>query len=419
MAAPIRADLVGPLSGLAAAQRAFFFLLIAQSALLPLVPDKLTFQTASFSATFGVLWLFWLTQPCRDSTSRRASLALGLFLLAVFFSCPIAIANGTSFGEWLRGCTPFLFLSIFYTLASARGATDALFILNALQGAALVWAVKILVVSSGQLSFLFSGTLDRLTYVTLDTLIPFGLLGFIVSLYNPSRFARRWRVVCVALFAFLILACAYRSQIVLCALATLGHPRLRRYFPLIALVAVVASTLPLGEVFPTSDVGPFGSVASRFHRLSEIRRFEDLGTRAHEIRCAFGLFLESPIWGNGLGCPVPTYYVYESAYHRYIHNVWLYLLMDMGLIGLTFYVLFLVKSLRPTAGSDLDPQAKALSRAQRCARMSIVGLILYATCQAAFRGIQFNLMLAALSIVATSTSSDTSASPAYRIQARG
>lgn len=386
--------------GLSITQRALFFLVIVQSALLPLVPDEWNIQSIGFAATFAMLWIVSLGNATIATTARWAGIALGMFFISVFFSYPIAVTNGIPSAEWLRGCVPFSFLSTFFVLGTAKGEEDSLFILDSLQIAALCWAVKILVVSAGDVNSLLSGAIARLTYVTLDTLIPFGFLGFILSLYNPSSFASRFRAGFIALFGVLVFACAYRSQIVLCAAATVAHPQIYRRLPVVGL-AVLLLIVPFGAVVSWSESSMLSNIAARFERVSEIRTFDDMGTRAHELRSALSLFLASPIYGNGLGCPVPGVYTGESDYYRSIHNVWFYLLMDLGLIGCGSYVLFVIASLWRHGENRAHPRLNEYVRARRCAKIVMGVLLLYTSCQAAYRGIQFNLMLAAAAVVAT------------------
>ncbi len=386
--------------GLSAAQRTLFFLVIIQSALLPLVPDELTIQSAGFAVTFAVLWIVSLGSATIASTGRWAGIALGLFLVSVFVSYPTAVGNGIPSFEWLRACIPFLFLSAYFVLGTAKGEADSLFILDCLQIGALFWAAKILFLSAGNLNSLLSGSLARLTYVTLDTLIPFGFLGFVLSLYNPSPFATRYRAAFLTLFGFLVLACAYRSQIILCTAVVIIHPRIRRHLLAAGLVLLLLMA-PLSTLIAVSDLPLMSNITLRFERLSEIRDFDDLGTRAHELRFAYTSFLDSPIFGNGLGCPVPGVYTGDSDYYRSIHNVWLYLLMDLGLIGCCFYVLFILASLGTNDRNESSPKLEIYARARWCAKLATGALLLYASCQAAYRGIQFNLMLAAMTAVAT------------------
>src|SRR5207237_1995184 len=113
------------------------------------------------------------------------------------------------------------------------------------------------------------------------------------------------------------------------------------------------------------------------------------------VETLYGLkkFSEAPLVGKGLGFPVPlTVNQFgvqdpgppgESDHVGYLHNVWVYLGMDLGVVGLMAYVVFfgaaVLAGLRRGGLSDDALLASAVT---------VLALLIYFTVEAAFREIQ-------------------------------
>jgi O-antigen ligase len=243
-----------------------------------------------------------------------------------------------------------------------------------------------------------TGRLGRLTYACMDTLIPFGMIGYLVTLTNPSpRFARyRWFL--LPMFALFVVICAYRSHIVICALATVivlwrRHPAI-----LVRALGGCAALVAVACWFAGDAIwAVWGNVWARFQGSDS----DGLGTRAWEIQYAWEQFLASPIWGQGLGHQIPIDVVHDlsdslSAHLEedsvgYMHNVWMYMLMDLGLTGMLSY-LFAFAS--PMCGAWRAMKRRGrYEDLQFCLFLTLGLMLLYTSCQAAFRLIQFNVVL--------------------------
>lgn len=383
-------------------QRVLLRASIICSALMSYVPDSVSFFNVSFVGFCGLFFLVSLPVLSARLLQQRAASAL-LFFFALFaFNFPVALSEETGVGEWVRGAIPFVFLSVHLGLVPVDMRKDGEFILNTLHLAAIAWAVKILILAGPALSSVIFGSVGRLTLLVEDTLIPYGLTGFLLSLFNPSPVARRWQWVTLPTFLILVVLCGYRSQLIICGIATLLYLKRARVATTLIWGAfglmVLAPTLP---ALLNNSLGQ--TLEKRFARATE----EQGGRRFKEVEFALDSAFDSPLLGKGLGYPIPTWVIQEEMERvgtsriAYIHNVWAYLLMDFGFPGFFAYVVFIGSPMWHgwRAGRRTDHH----STIRYCAAVTLAFLMIYTTCQAAFRGIQFNLMLALLTAVAAHT----------------
>ncbi len=310
---------------------------------LPLVeitPLENPYVFAVFVVFTGLMIVFNL----KDGVTKKGG---GIFFPAllsasILFSLPVAYLNGTDPMDWfMRGAVPFLFFLIFYIFAFAK---DDVFIIRMLFYAGLVWAAKVLVLVA------ISDTLfaQRYTTVTKDLLVPFNLLGLAIVLYYPQYLPKLMRWLGLLAFVLMTLMAGYRSQ-----------------FGIVFLMVMiyVFRDLSRGRAFAAASVLTIGSAAV-FYFLSTptgeyfigrltggVEATADWGRYA-EIRFALDKFLMSPVFGVGLGTPIPTgvtfagreAYVqglvtrYGAGYNvTYMHNIVMYCLMNLGLFGTFAY----------------------------------------------------------------------------------
>jgi len=222
-------------------------------------------------------------------------------------------------------------------------------------------------------------------------------------------------VVLIAVLLAVIIATGYRSQAILVALLWVVYvarqPRRRRFGLTIASLAIAGALL--GWLVSS----PFGE--------TYLARFEDLqdelrSQRAVEPLYGYSKFSEAPILGKGLGFPVPLAVnqfgatepvsVATSDHVGYLHNVWIYLCMDLGLLGLVAYLAFFAASIRTglKSGASAGDATVAVS-------VTVATLLLYFTVEAAFREIQMNFLLGSLCAVLAKTERPT----AQRVPAAG
>lgn len=374
---------------------------IILSALMSYVPDEIHWTSVAFSLAFGLLFLCNVLAPSPGLLRAPTAKYLLLFFAAVAVSFPNAMVNGVSPSAWLRGAIPFVFLSTHFFAGPVDDRVDARYLIDTLQIAAAVWAAKILLIAAPELGHVASGSIGRLTYIAEDTLIPYGLLGFVLSLFNPSPVARKWQRVSAAIFLFIIILCGYRSQLLICGVVFLIY--LVRSNATTALSWILAFAV-LAPVAGTAFSPAFaGGIARRFQSVFE----EGAESRRYlEVRFAAESAMNNLALGNGLGAPVPID-AFDPGYNldwanteavAYIHNVWFYFLMDLGVPGMLFFCAFVFLPLWCSWRSRRSDDEHSCLRV--CAGVAIAALLAYTSCQAAFRGIQFNLMLATLTAVA-------------------
>jgi hypothetical protein len=383
--------------------RVLYFTMMVAAGVMPLVPDEISFFSVFFVAAFAA-W-FFAALPTRlqrkKPRGRTTAIALTVFFASILISFPVAVSNSVPPGEWIRGALPFSFLLV-YLLFPALTSKDSKFILGTLVFTVLCWLVKNLGRSLGE--FLGGGA-SRITYLNADFGIPFALVGLPLLLFFASRRRPLTSMVLGFCLLLLVIATGYRSQAILALLLWLAYvawqsPRRR--------LILGASTLAVGAtaftIFASSTFG--GEYLSRYQDLEG----EVTSSRAVEALYAVQKFRQSPVLGKGLGFPIPVainrFGVTDPApsdqpdHVGYIHNVWLYLLMDLGVIGLAAYLALFGSAVM--AGLRRKPREDA----QVAAAATVAVLLLYFTVEAAFRVIQVNLVLGSLCAVLAKSEAD-------------
>lgn len=381
------------------------YLLCCTSGLLSFAPSPLEPFSLIFLCASGFAFFVVLSRGVHLPGRRIAANCLLLFLVSCFFSFFTAAWHGTPVGLWARGLAPFLILAAFWVAAPLASLNTAIDYLNAIQAGCLIWAAKVCVLGWSVLPSVLAGSLGRLTYAVPSTLVPYGIIGLTITLFNPSDFAKRVRLPAAFLFGFLILACGYRSQIAIAAIVSFVW-LLRRSVPLALMALVVCGLLASAAFHVMEDTAFF---------QSKIERFEDTlnegvsSRRMLEAKFAFDAFSESPFVGKGLGYQVPVDAIetnhdlgwVEASSVGYLHNIWLYLLMDLGVVGVMLYagMVFapLLNGLRFWRSNQLG------SSVRFCVAMVIFSTITFSSFQACFRSIQVNLVLGIMVAIASSS----------------
>jgi O-antigen ligase len=367
------------------------------AAVMPVIPDRLTVRTVLFSLCFGAFGVSWLLRLVEGEARLRltpAAWALAAFFALALLSYPVGRAHGVTTTEWLRGAIPFVFLGVFLMLPGLKAA-DRGPLINTLHLACLAWAVKSFLVMTTYWKPLYAGAARRLTMLDFDLILPYGLIGFILTLLNPDPRFARWRVWLLAPFTVLVVGSGYRSMSALCVAAFLFYllreRSWRRRFAAAGMVVACAwltTTMLRGGVLPQN----LKTTGAQNRADSE---------RSVELRHAWQSFRQSVVVGNGLGYGIPAQAV-ELRMNRekvgYVHNVWVYMLMDLGVLGLIAYASFVALPLWRAwrRRRRFGPSARACLIA---AGVVLVMLMAFTTVEATFRLIQFNLILATLAAV--------------------
>ena len=393
--------------GLRPEVRALLMATVLTAALMPAVPDEVVPSTVLFTAAFVLLAAVSLTQRVAERGTwlpTPAVLFLGGFFVSIALSYSVAASNGVAAATWMRGAAPFAFLSVLLFLP-VLSPSDVRLVFGALYVSCCLWAIKVLAMN---LPEFIAGEATRFTALTMDVQLPYDVIGLTLTLFVPFIGRRRASWVLGALFAAIIIATGYRSRLLLMLIA-LGvwvwqRPSKARF----ALVGAAA----LGAI------GAFGGLllSDSAFWADYSRRFSELGeeagsARAAEIAYGLAMFARSPVVGNGLQFPVPIAVTYFGRPDSdigdlgstvgYLHNVWVYLLMDLGVIGLLAYLGCFAAALWQARRSE-GPSLRVSNKFAAVALIAV--LLLYFTVEAAFRQVQMNLILGlAVAVLAKST----------------
>jgi len=315
------------------------------AALMSLVPapdDPLTLLfILALVSLFTVNLVEFLSCPVMEF--RLADTFLVGFLLLCLFSYFTAYSFGTSFADWTRAAVPFGFMAFFW-LVRIDDKDDVTFAIDAILTSCLIWSIKIVFVSAYAFLDDQSNILSRLTFATVDAALPFGIIGCICSLYLSGGIYVRFRYLMFIYFLVFVIAVGYRAQIfiLLCVMgAYLFELQWRNR---LIFLSILLASLAVGSV-ALRDVPAVALLSERIVNIGE-----DSADSARQLERKFGLaqFYESPIVGKGLGFQVPAELSFNddiaallSTTDRdtvgYLHNILVYLLMDLGLVGLTLY----------------------------------------------------------------------------------
>ncbi|MUT69304.1 hypothetical protein GOM41_02295 [Pseudomonas stutzeri] len=221
----------------------------------------------------------------------------------------------------------FLFFTVFWndTRLTDKAAYDLAWL------ASVFWLVKIFLFHAFDIFRVLSGELARLSYVVSDVLIPFGLVGFVLTLYKGGV-RGAVRLLLLAGFGGVIILSGYRSQFLMMVAVLLFYLRVWRN--LLGMGLALVLFLIIGFLYFEG----FLVVEVLVNRMSSSAGDS---VRGAELDFAFSKFYESPIFGLGLTVPVPVEltrpdYVagfFEKDTVPYIHNFFGYFLMNTGAIG--------------------------------------------------------------------------------------
>ena len=148
-----------------------------------------------------------------------------------------------------------------------------------------------------------------------------------------------------------------------------------------------AIVLPLAAAFfllPTDFV-------SRGFRIGYSQK-GSIDTRVQENTLALGYIETAPVLGHGVGFKFDTNGLYyDVASVSYVHNSFLYLMMDCGVWGLLYFfpAYFACRRTRKLRHTEYGPEVQGVV-------LSLVGLIIFSVGFVVVRLIQFNVIYAVL-----------------------
>lgn len=266
-----------------------------------------------------------------------------LFLLyLVFCNSFISIFSGNYFSSFFRAVVPFLFF-VFYLFFYNDDEFDDLTIYDLVWLSSFFWLLKIFIFSFSDILLVLSGELARLSYTVDDVLVPFGVIGVVLTLYKKDlQVLFRW--ILVFAFSSIVIMAGYRSQALMLIAVVFFYFRVwKSIWGLLLCFCVVAALGYLYAIgFPAIEV-----------LMSRMSGSGGDSIRKAELDFAIGQFLESPILGKGLPVAVPieitrsqdTAIFFERDSVPYMHNFIGYFLMNTGVIGAAFISLIFVMPL--------------------------------------------------------------------------
>ncbi len=358
--------------------------------LLPFVPSpgslvSIIFIT-SYIASAAMSLLTHFPRAVMDKTAILAIIIVFILMPLNFLVSNTAEVSLSSFG---RAIVPFLFL-LSYTFAIQLRSISVKHVENLLLIASVVWAIKILVVFPQDFVDSLIGQLARLTYVASDMLVPFGMIGFILTIFSESiRGAKRFSL--LLLFFLLIVASGYRSHILIIAAAAIFKYRriysAKNFFMLSAF-------LVLGSAYLIINPEYVDMMKDRIHSSAGDN------VREAEMDYAFERFSDRPIFGNGLGHPIPvsltrtgsTLDKFETDSVPYIHNFLGYVLMDLGIIGFVLFCALLVPIVVTSTNQVIFHRNRSIEGVWFC----LISILLNFLVSASFRQIQMWVVISFL-----------------------
>jgi O-antigen ligase len=371
-----------------------FGLVLCAGALMPFVPGL---NAGTFIFVFSYFFFlfigngFWLD---KNAVLIRRAWLIVIFLFLCTFSVIWLINNGGQLDHWARAIIPFLFLLSWFHLPTLR-VVECEALAYWLLLATAIWALRILI----EAIWLASAGSDvfqvRLTNRIVDSVLPYPLVAITLLIFWGSNLIPKFRLLALMSLIVLYIWIGYRGGLIIVLTLLLLGVLAKIHFTKLFLFALPLSffVIVIGLNFVDAD-GVINGLVSRFSSLGE----ESEGIRALEWKYALMNWLDSPIFGKGLGWQVPAdvafFGIVDPEFEMpenvgYLHSVAAYFLMNLGIIGLLLY-LFIIKPCLPKwSGLKKD-------RLQEACAVALIVLFLFFLTQASFRQIQTTMMIVCL-----------------------
>lgn len=311
-----------------------FLISIWCTGLLPFVPQIDDPAVYLFGIAFSVVGGLAAVEFIRAPRLDRYGFCIFLFLLYLIGNSLVALINNVGLDDWFRGFAPFIFFTTYIIAEKVYiGAYEQLH--SAIWIASLLWAGRLIFSAGAAVFDVLGGNLGRLSYVATEALIPFGMVGFVLSLSHLGL-GKMQRYGFAAIFFLLVVMIGYRSQIAICVIVLIAWIFI--YGSAKATFVIALAAIPFCVIFFDGiNLPVLGSAFGRFETISE----EKTGVRSSELGYALEKFQESPVLGKGLSFPIPVELTregeilgsFEVSEVRYMHNIAGYFLMDTGIVG--------------------------------------------------------------------------------------
>lgn len=362
---------------------------------LPAVPR---FFSVS-SLIFILLLIPFLLNSRKNTELSISGFGVISFLLICVLSVFWIIDPTTEIYDWFRQLVPYIFLLLLFVFPQ-KSYLDAQYVVKCFHYSALYFVLVNLFYFIIEAGFDFIAV-SRLTYLNFNFVIPIAFIACMFAIFESPFKSLLAKCLYISLMLFVIIGSGYRSQILLILFTTFVAVLLRRDFRRLLLFFVFLAILPI--IVNLLDLSILNDLVSRFETISNESRDN---SRLYEIEYALDAFAKSPIFGNGLGHSIPVsviffddlniFYELQTDRVRYIHNVWAYLLMDLGLFGLlTFLGIFIRPIIFGLSCHSGLQQGNPVKTTAFSLAWVIVMLLIYSTVEAVYRQIQFNILAAA------------------------
>lgn len=321
------------------------------------------------------------------------SLPLAIFLCVMGLSCIIGILRGHTFQHWGSDLNGLMYYGLGFIVLDTVRDKKTLYQILGLVLVALVF-----------------GVIQNLSYIEITR--PFGIpitIEGVIKIRTSGMISLVALLICVAIatcstrartrFLFIALSFLFGCMVLLsfsratwvAAVSSLAFLFLvsierhkRGFLRLVLLVILVFSLfilfvmlLPAGH--PLSRLT--AAVEDRYGSILSARLEPQMISRDSERAAAMKKAMRHPFLGNGLGTEF-TYFRYDKWFGvqtwettRYIHNAYIFVFLNMGLIGVLSFVWLIVSLVRYSLGLYRSLHAgmdKALALGISCAFISLI-----------------------------------------------
>lgn len=320
---------------------------------------KLAFLAVAMVALCGSVLAAWRMRDSSLVAAARPWLLASVTIWAIVgLSLPVALANGTAAGSWLRDAASYVLVAAAPWLALDLGSSVSPRVATLATTIAGSLATLSFTITWVQRRNMVDLPLDRVVFPSFALATAFLALPVASSIWGRrERFA--WAAAAATVVA-LLLATGTRTVLALTAIPIvllLDAIRVRgRGIVRTALVPIAAPLLVV-TLFVTPGViaslgeppaGPgAGAVPSptpddpgRFGTLTEVASGSDISMRLRwaQTQSAWNVFISSPLVGRGLGVPIPWTDYDGTTVAAFTADTPVTILAKFGLLGIVMWV---------------------------------------------------------------------------------
>ncbi|NQU73105.1 MAG: O-antigen ligase family protein [Candidatus Omnitrophica bacterium] len=369
---------------------------------------------AIYGFTFLILIVSWLSRRIiagifsaeggsasggKGKTERLASpisVPLAVFFAMTIIACIIGVLKGHKFQHWGSDLNTIMYYGLCFIMLDLVKDKKMVYRLFSLTVIAMVLGLlKAMydVARIAQIHHLGTQILSA-QHITLTTTNLTGLAMFIISVALSVTLAKgRKKSIFMLLslfFGMMLLASFARSLWVsaifgLAVLFFISSGKQKLSFAKLVLVTIILFSLCLSIAASFPSHNPlakfFYDVEERYKSFFTARTEYTMISRDAEKQAAMKRAMIHPIFGNGLGTQI-TFFRYDQWFGkqtwyttRYIHNVYMYLFLNMGLAGLLAFLWFCMSFVKYGLGlyrSLKDEMDRGLTLGITCAFLSLM-----------------------------------------------